>query len=52
MGWDRFECVPIRDQRLEAIRLEAMNVELPLGPKDLRKLGELAARAEALNAHT
>ena len=47
-GWDEFECVPIQDPRLEAIRREAMQVELPLRRSDRVKLAELANRAEAL----
>jgi hypothetical protein len=47
--WDDLECGgPIRDPRLEAIRQEAMTVDLPLRPKDRAKLGELAVRAEAV----
>jgi hypothetical protein len=46
--WDQLESVSIRDQRLEAIRQEAMAVALPFRPSDRAKLVELALRAEAL----
>jgi hypothetical protein len=46
--WDCLESVPIKDPRLEAIRQEALKVNLPLGAEDRAKLGELAAQTRAL----
>ena len=48
MAWDRLESVPIIDARLEAIRREAMTVNLPLQADDRAKLGRLASKARAL----
>jgi hypothetical protein len=47
-GWDRLESVPIKDTRLEALRMEAMKVELPFRPSDRELLAALAQKAEAL----
>ncbi len=47
-GWDQIECVPLADTRLEAIRGEAMWVNLPLLESDKAKLTLLAAKARAL----
>jgi hypothetical protein len=46
--WDRLECVPLKDPRLEPIRQEALKVDLPFGPADPAKLMALADRAAAL----
>ena len=47
--WDDLECGgPFEDPRLEAIRQEAMHVELPLRPEDRIMLGALAFRAGSL----
>jgi hypothetical protein len=48
--WDRLESVPMRDPRLEAIRQEAMTVNLPLQAEDRAKLGLLAAKVETLSS--
>jgi hypothetical protein len=48
MDWDELESVPLKNPRLEAIRQEAMDVNLPLRPEDRTKLGELAARTRTL----
>src|SRR5688572_28945253 len=39
--WDDFTSVPITDPRLEAIRIEADMIPLPIEPEDLQKLQEL-----------
>jgi len=49
-GWDEMECVPLKDPRLEAIRLEAIRMAWSLKPEDLLKLKEFADRAEAIPA--
>jgi len=46
--WDDLESVPLKDPRLEEIRLTAMKVALPLGAEDRAKLAELAERARTL----
>ena len=47
-SWDRLESVPIKDSHLEAIRQEALKVNLPLRAEDRAKLGGLAARIRTL----
>ena len=49
MTWGTLECVPIIDPRLEAIRREAIKVNLPLQTEDRAKLSRLATSAAALN---
>ena len=50
-GWDDLECGgPFRDPRLEAIRQEAMAVELPFREEDRALLARLAAKAHALQS--
>ena len=45
-GWDDLECGgPLRDARLEALRQEAMTVELPLRPQYRAKLADLSLQA-------
>jgi hypothetical protein len=46
--WDQLECVRLKDPRLEAIRQEAMAVNLPFREEDQNLLRRLAARAAAL----
>src|SRR5688572_23965244 len=46
--WDQLECVPLRDPRLEAIRQEAMAVDLPFREEDCVLLRRLAVKATAL----
>ncbi len=48
--WDELECVPLRDEGLEAIRREALKVSLPLTPEGKSKLMQLAEQAEGLNS--
>jgi hypothetical protein len=45
-GWDELDSVPLRDDRLEAVRLEACKVPLPLTSEGRLKLVQLAERAE------
>jgi hypothetical protein len=46
--WDDFTSVKIKDPGLEAIRLEADAIYLPIRPEGRAKLRELLTRAEAL----
>ena len=47
--WDILESVPIADQRLEAIRQEAIAVNFPPQEADRAKLGRLVLKARALS---
>jgi hypothetical protein len=47
--WDVFESVPMRDARLEAIRQEVMQMDLPLRSLDRTKLSLLAEKARTLS---
>jgi hypothetical protein len=47
--WDILESVPIADQRLEAIRQEAIAVNFPPQEAERAKLGRLALKARALS---
>src|SRR5438105_7167714 len=49
-GWDEFECVPIKDPRLEEIRLEALSVRLPLDNVGRAKLSALLDRLRRLSS--
>jgi len=46
--WDDFTSVPITDPRLEAIRVEADLIPLPINAEGLQKLRDLIRRAEEL----
>lgn len=47
--WDDFTSVPITNQRLDAIRIEADRIPLPINQAGRIKLAELLARAEAFS---
>jgi hypothetical protein len=47
-AWDDLECVPMRDKRLEIIRLQALHTSTPLTDDDRIKLRRLADEAAAL----
>ena len=48
MAWDNLESVRIADHRHEAIRQEALTVNLPLQPAGREILSRLATKAKAL----
>ncbi len=48
MDWDDFTCIPIADRRLDAIRVRAGEVQLPLTSEGGRTLRLLLAEADAL----
>lgn len=50
--WDDFTSAPIADPQLEAIRLEAEMISLPVEPDGWIKLRELLFRAQALGEKT
>lgn len=50
--WDRLESVPIADQRLEAIRQEAIAINFPPQEADRATLGRLATKAKVLGDQT
>jgi hypothetical protein len=42
--WDEFECLPIKDPKLEAIRKEALAVRLPIDEGGRSKIAKLLTR--------